>query len=140
MAEHRIKLVQLAARAGNFFHRHADFAREIELLLLFVRKKFVQRRIEKTNRRRQARRAPENSDEILALIREQLGERLDPRLLILGQDHLAHRVDPVPLEKHVFGAAKADPLRAESDGVLRPARGCRRWSAPRAFARDRPRS
>jgi hypothetical protein len=53
VAEHRIELVQFAHAADDVFHRYADFAREIELLLLFVREKFVERRIEKTNRRRQ---------------------------------------------------------------------------------------
>ena len=76
VAEHRIELVQLAHAADDVFHRHADLSREIELLLLFVREKFVQRRIEKTNRRRQSVERPENADEILALIRQQLAQAL----------------------------------------------------------------
>ena len=41
-----------------------------------MREKFVQRRIEKTNRRRQPVERLENADEILALIREQLAPAL----------------------------------------------------------------
>ena len=78
----------------------------------------MQRWIQKTNRRWQPIERLENADEILALIREQFLERVDTRRFVLGENHLTHRVDPVAFEKHVFGAAKADPLRTESDRVL----------------------
>ena len=36
---------------------------------------------------------------------------------VLGEDHLAHRVDAVAFEEHVLGAAQADADGAERDGV-----------------------
>ena len=54
MAEHRVEFVQLAHATRDLLDVHADLFREIALLLLVVRQEFVQRRIEKTNRRRQA--------------------------------------------------------------------------------------
>ncbi len=56
--------------------------------------------------------------EILALIRQQLGERRHAGFLRLGQNHLAHRLDPLALEEHVLGAAQADPFGAEIAGPL----------------------
>ena len=100
------------------FDRNADLLREIELLLLLVRQKFVQRRIEKTNRCRQSIERLENAGEIFPLIRKQFGQRLDARRLVLGQDHFAHRVDPIALEKHVLGATKTDPFGAKRDRIL----------------------
>jgi hypothetical protein len=64
-----------------------------------------------------------------------LRKRFDARLFVLGQDHFAHRVDPVAFEKHVFGAAKTDPLRAESDGVA-TCSGVSALVRTRAFARS----
>jgi hypothetical protein len=39
--------------------------------------------------------------------------RRPPALLGVGQDHLAHRVEPLLAEEHVLGAAQADALGAE---------------------------
>ncbi len=58
----------------------------------------------------------EQLDEIVALHRQQLGERGAAAVLVVGQDHLAHRADAVLLEEHVLGAAQADAFGAEPDG------------------------
>jgi hypothetical protein len=44
------------------------------------------------------------------------------RLLVVGEDHLAHGADAVLLEEHVLGAAEPDALGAELErdaGVVR---------------------
>ncbi len=57
--------------------------------------------------------------EVLALIRQELGQRGLSLLDRLGEDHLAHRVDAIPFEEHVFGPREPDADRAERDGVRR---------------------
>ncbi len=37
---------------------------------------------------------------------------------VVGEDHLAHGVDAVALEEHVFGAGEADAGGAEGEGVF----------------------
>jgi hypothetical protein len=60
---------------------------------------------------------PEDAFEVLALQRQQLGEGLARGRLAVGEDHLAHRIDPLTTEEHVLGAAEADALGAEGDGL-----------------------
>jgi hypothetical protein len=53
---------------------------------------------------------------------QQLRERGAARLLVVGEDHLAHGADAVLLEEHVLGAAEPDALGAELErdaGVVR---------------------
>src|SRR6267142_6437379 len=99
----------------NAAHRDAQLLGEVGLLTLGLRQELVQRRIEETNRRRMALERTEDADEVLALIRQQLGERRFALLERLGEDHLAHGIDAVSLEEHVLGARQADALRAEGD-------------------------
>ena len=100
---------------------------------LRVREELVQRRIEETDRGREALQRLEDAEEVVALIRQQLGERGFAVVEVVGEDHLAHRVDAVALEEHVLGAGEADADGAERDGVLRSARACRRWCGRRAW-------
>ena len=79
----------------------------------------MQRRIEETDGRRQAFQFAENADEIVALIRQQFGQRFFAVLGVVGQNHFAHGVNAVALKEHVFGAAEADAGGAEGDGVAR---------------------
>jgi hypothetical protein len=78
VTEHRVELVQLVYPAGDQLDRHLHFFCKIDLLLAVVRQKLVEWRIEKPDRGRQAIERLENSDEIFALIREQLRHRFDP--------------------------------------------------------------
>ena len=78
-----------------------------------MRQELVQRRIEQADRDRQAAHDREQLDEVLALHRQQLGQRRAAARLVVGEDHLAHRDDAVALEEHVLGAAQADAFRAE---------------------------
>ena len=50
MTEHRIEFVQLMHAARNLFHRDAELIRQFILLRVIGGQKFVQRRIQKTNR------------------------------------------------------------------------------------------
>ena len=61
--------------------------------------------------------------EILPLHRQQLGERGASAFLGFGQDHLAHRDDPIALEEHVLGAAEPDALGAELSCAWRASLG-----------------
>ena len=79
-----------------------------------MRQKLVQRRIEQPNGHRPAVHDLEQFDKIGALHRQQLGERGAARFLVVGQDHLAHRLDAVFVEEHVLGAAQPDALGAEA--------------------------
>ena len=56
----------------------------------------------------------EDSFEVAALHRQQLGQRAPPSGLVARDDHLAHRVDAVALEEHVLGATEPDALGAEA--------------------------
>ena len=66
--------------------------------------KFVERWIEKTDRRRQAFECCEDSNEILALIGKQFRKGASPFVLCAGENHLAHGVNPIAFKKHVLGA------------------------------------
>ena len=80
---------------------------------LVVRQELVQRRIERPDGHRAAAHRPEDAGEVLALQRQQLGQRRAAVRLVLGDDHLAHRADLALAEEHVLGAAEADALGAE---------------------------
>ncbi len=75
----------------------------------------MQRRIQKPNGRRQPLQFAEDAYKIFLLIRQQFLQRGLPLFQRLGQDHLAHRVDPVALEEHVFSPAKSDSLGSKGD-------------------------
>src|ERR1700752_1561948 len=112
-AEHRVELVKLSrallelARIG--LHRLRDLAD----FLFRMRQEFVQRGIEQPDRHRQALHDLEQLREVPTLHRQQLGERRAAALLVVGEDHLAHRTDAVAIEEHVLGAAEPDAFAAE---------------------------
>ena len=59
-----------------------------------------------------------DADEIVALVRQQLCQRSLSVFGVSRKNHLAHRIDAISFEKHVLGAAKADTLRSEPDGIF----------------------
>ena len=79
----------------------------------------MQRRIEQANGDGQTGHDLEQLDEVLALRRQELGERLAAAFLILGEDHLAHGKDAAFLEEHVLGAAEPDAFGAEGARLAR---------------------
>ena len=113
MPEHRVELVQRLYLLLDFFHRDSHRLRDFALSFSIVREELVQRRVQKPDRHRAGPHGAEDPLEIAALHREELGERLAPTSLVVGEDHLAHGDDPISLEEHVFGAAEPDPLCAE---------------------------
>ena len=78
---------------------------------------FVQRRVEQTDRDGQAFHGLENTDEILALNRQQFLQGLAAIRFILRDNHLAHRLDTLAAKEHVLCPAKSDALGSE---VARP--------------------
>ena len=84
-----------------------------------MRQELVQRRVERTDGHRALAHGAEDAHEVLALHGQQLGERLFATLDVFGQDHLAHGDDAFAAEEHVLGAAEADALRTEGDGIGR---------------------
>ena len=74
----------------------------------------MQRRVEQSDRDRQAGHDLEQIGEVLPLHRQQFGERGAPAFFGLREDHLAHRDDALALEEHVLGAAQADAFGAEA--------------------------
>ena len=82
----------------------------------------------------QAVHRAEDAGEVVALDGQELLEGRAPARLVLGEDHLAHRRDPLVAEEHVLGAAQADALGAERRAAVARRRACRRWRARRAAA------
>ena len=137
-AEHRIELVQLAGALGQLLRVGLHGGGDLGDLLVAVRQELVQRRIEQPDRHRQALHDLEQLDEILALHRQELGERGAARFLVVGEDHLAHGADAVLVEEHVLGAAEPDALGAELAARRARRSACRHWRARRACAPRRP--
>ena len=75
MTQHRIEFMQLVNTARDLFNVDAQFVGQFVLLRVVVGQEFVQRRIEKTDRRRKTFERLEDAMKILALVRQQLGER-----------------------------------------------------------------
>ena len=114
-----IELVELFDALMNPLGRDAQLLRQLRLLFRRVRQELVQRRVEETNRRRKSLECAEDAGEVVALIRQQLGERGLPLLERFSKDHLAHRVDAIAFEEHVLGPAEADADGPECERVLR---------------------
>ncbi len=71
-----IELVQFVDAVDDFLDRNVQLPREIHLRFLGVRQEFVQRRIEETDRGRKTFQRLEDAEEVLALIRQQLRQRV----------------------------------------------------------------
>ena len=76
----------------------------------------MQRRVDQPDRDRQAVHRLEDLDEVLALQRQQRGERRLLAGLVLGQDQVLDQLAALA-EEHVLGAAQADALGAEPAGA-----------------------
>ena len=111
--------MELLDPALDLFDGDAELASDLGLTarVVVLGEELVQRRIEQADRDRQAVHRLEDADEVLLLERLELGESGLAAGLVIGQDHLAHGDDALVAEKHVLGAAQADPL-----GTERPAR------------------
>ena len=114
-----IELGELLGAGGELLGIGAQALRHFRDLLLAVRQEFVQRRVEQANGHRPLAHDLEQRGEIAALHRQELGKRGTARLFVVGEDHLAHRLDAALVEEHVLGAAEADALGAEAHGSFR---------------------
>ena len=118
VAEHRIELVKVLDPLGDLVRAHSKLLSEGILRTVIVRQEFVERRIEETDRGREAFERFEDAGEVLALVRQELLEGVFALGCLLGENHLAHRVNAVALKEHVFGAGEADASRAKGDGIF----------------------
>ena len=165
MSQHRIGLVQRLHPRPELLRTGLELARKFSGARFVVRKEFVQRRVEGSDRDRKPVHRLEDAFEILALQSEQalesalikaLGFRdlllqpgaqgaqffallrrsgaleirfrraqfpLQPLVVERPENHLAHIVDSIPLEKHVFGAAQTDPFSAKAGAPRSHPRG-----------------
>src|SRR5688500_1962642 len=119
VAEHGIGLVQLLHAVLHLLEAQPQRLRERLLVLVVVRQEFVQRRIQEADRHRQSLHRLEDADEVFALIRQQLLQRLAAAFGVAGEDHLAHVVDALGVEEHVLRARQADAFGAEVPGDVR---------------------
>jgi len=103
-----------------------------------VRQELVQRRIEQPDRDRVSGHRFEHPLEVLALHREQLGERAAAARLVRRHDHFAHRRDAIAFEEHMLGAAQANSLGTELTGALRVRRGVGVGAHPQPAVLVRP--
>ena len=78
----------------------------------------MQRRVDGADGDRRAVHRLEHAVEVLALHRQQLGERGATVRLVVRQDHALHDRNAALAEEHVLGAAQADAARAELVGEL----------------------
>ena len=117
VAQHRVGFVQGGDAVGDLFHGQTELGSEVGLRGCVMRNELMKRRIEQTDGGRMTLERLEDADEVLPLEGQDLGERLLPGFLGVGQDHFADGVNAVALEEHVLGAGQADAVRPEGDGV-----------------------
>ena len=122
MAEHGVELMQGIDLRLYLRQRDAELPGHLLLLGGLMRQELMQRRIEQADRHGQAVHGLEDALEVLALNRLELGQGLATSGFVVGEDHLAHRIDPVALKEHVLGAAQADAFGAEFPGHHRVVR------------------
>jgi len=117
-AQHRVLLVQLLhlSQRGPLLGQRLGVATgklqllDLERLVEVVRQELVQRRVEQPDGDRQALHRGEDALEVGLLHRQDLLQGGRALLGVLGEDHLAHRRQPIGGHEHVLGAAQADTL------------------------------
>ena len=122
VSEHRVRFGQRFDLVLNRFERNFQVVGQFLHLFFEVRNELVQRRIEQANRYGQPVHRFEQTFEVAALDRQQLGQRLAASGFVVGQDHFAYGLDAVAFEEHVLGTAQADTLSSEFERGLRVAR------------------
>src|SRR6202158_370567 len=118
MSKHWIRFMQLLDPTRDNVNVHADFARQLFLLLPVVRHEFMQRRIQQANRHRIPVHLLKDPAEISPLVWQKLRQRLASRLGRIGDDHFLDRELPIRalfgvfeiLEEHVLRANQTDSL------------------------------
>ena len=119
VAQHGVELMERFDLCLDFAHRHLHLPCHLLLVFFFMRNKFMEGRIKEADGDAESLHRLEDAVEIFPLHREELGQGLLSAGQIIGEDHLAHGLDPVAFKEHVLGAAEADALGAEIAGHLR---------------------
>ena len=97
----------------DFLDGHAHIIGKRLDVGFFRGNELVERRIQEPDGDGSAFERFVESLEVALLHGQELGESFLSLLDGVGDDHLAHRHDPVGLEEHMLGAAEADAFRAE---------------------------
>ena len=116
MAQHRVGFVQFRFPDLHLTQGDASGVRYGLHFLVGMRQELVQRWIKETNGCRQSVHDTEEGDEILPLIRQQLGNGRAAGFRIAGQDHFPHMHDPLRIKEHMLGTRQANAFRTELDG------------------------
>ncbi len=117
--------MELAQALLEDLRAHAEVLRDRDDVLRTLGEELVERWIEEPDRDREPVHRAEDLLELLSLEREHERERASPRTIVVGEDHLAHRLERFRLEEHVLGAAQSDARRAEASRALRVGTGVR---------------
>ena len=110
-----------------------EFVGELELLGVILREKFVQWRIEGSDRGGQPFESPEDAGKVLSLIGQQFRESFGADFLAPGKNHFPHRIDAVALKEHMLCSAETDTFGSESHGVFHLIGRIRISTHPRGF-------
>ena len=113
MAEHGVGFGKFAGTAAHGGEVAADGLGEFFQFRVGMRQEFMQRRVQQADGDGQAGHDAEQVGEVLALERQQLGQRRATAGFVMRHDHLADGGDAGRVEEHMFGAAQADALGAE---------------------------
>jgi len=110
--------VQLVHARFDLLDGHAEFLREVNLLILGVRQEFVERGIEEPDGHRVALEGAEDAGEVVALVGEDLGEGGLAGLDGLGE--IISRMASIrsPSKNMCSAAAEADARAHERNRVL----------------------
>ena len=113
MAQHGVELLELGHPGAQLVGVGAHLLGHLFDLVIGLRQELMKRRVEQADRDGQTRHDLEQLDEVVPLHRQDLGKSCAAGLHLVGDDHFSHRHDALGIEEHVFGAAQADPFRAE---------------------------
>ena len=123
VTHHGVKLVQRRDDLLELVGGDVQLTGDLLDIFLLGREELVQGRIQEADGNGQSVHHLIQSLEVALLIRQDLGQCLLAGIDVLGHDHFAHGLDAVAFKEHVLGAAQADALGAEGDGLLGVAGG-----------------
>ena len=113
VTQHRVMFAKRFHTLLDILQAYAHGIRHFLLSLQIVGNEFVQRRVEQTNGYRTTGHRLENTLKVSLLVRQNLSQCLAASFRIFRQNHLAHSLDFLTFEEHVFRTAKTDTHRSE---------------------------